>query len=143
MFTEAERRYLDGASLGRLATADADGRPHVIPVCFALQEGTVVTPIDEKPKRGDPDELRRSRDIRENPRVSLVVDHYASDWSNLGWVQVRGTAGHVTPGNPPTLERCRHSVRRTTSTPPTRSRNARLSGSTPGECFHGERWTGR
>jgi PPOX class probable F420-dependent enzyme len=100
VFTEAERRYLDGASLGRLATADADGRPHVIPVCFALQEGTVVTPIDEKPKRGDPDELRRSRDIRENPRVSLVVDHYASDWSNLGWVQVRGTAGHVTPGEP-------------------------------------------
>lgn len=100
MFTEAERRYLDGARLGRLATADADGRPHVIPVCFALQEGTVVTPIDEKPKRGDPDELRRSRDIRENPRVSLVVDHYASDWSNLGWVQVRGTASHAEPDGP-------------------------------------------
>ena len=44
MFTEAERRYLDGASLGRLATADADGRPYVILVCFALQEGTVVEP---------------------------------------------------------------------------------------------------
>lgn len=100
VFTGAERRYLEGANLGRLATADTDSRPHVVPVCVALHEDTVVTPIDEKPKRGDPDELRRSRDIRENPRVSLVVDHYDPDWSNLGWVQVRGTASHLEPGDP-------------------------------------------
>jgi len=97
VFSDRERRYLETAPLGRLATADTDGRPHVVPVCFALQDDAVMTPIDEKPKQADPESLRRCRDIRENPRVSLVVDHYASDWSKLGWVQVRGTATLLDP----------------------------------------------
>ena len=114
MFDAAERQYLEEARVGRLATADAAGRPHAVPVCYALvetaseaQESTavdqrIVTPLDEKPKRGDPGELRRSRDIRENATVCLVVDHYTENWADLGWVQVRGraslrhpeTAGH-------------------------------------------------
>lgn len=91
------RRYLETAPLGRLATADAEGRPHVVPVCFALVEDQVVTPIDEKPQDVSPRNLRRCRDIEENPRVALVVDHYAEDWSRLGWVQLRGTAALVSP----------------------------------------------
>lgn len=98
MFEDKERRYLEAARLGRLATADAEGRPHVVPVCFALVDDEVVTPIDEKPQDAQPTALRRSRDIRENPHVSLVVDHYASDWSELGWVQIRATATHLDPG---------------------------------------------
>jgi len=100
MFDEREQNYLARARLGRLATADSAGRPHVVPVCFALQEGAIVTPIDEKQKEVSPAELRRSRDVRENPRVGLVVDHYTEEWSDLGWVQVRGTATHVEPGEP-------------------------------------------
>lgn len=100
MFEPEERAYLEAARVGRLATADADGRPHVVPVCFALVDEQVVTPIDEKPQDVPPDALRRSRDVRENPRVALVVDQYTEEWSQLGWVQVRGTATHLEPSDP-------------------------------------------
>ena len=98
MLDDAERQFVTSARVGRLATADADGRPHVVPVCFALVEGAIVTPIDEKPQRVDPRELQRSRDVRDDPRVALVIDHYSEDWDRLGWVQVRGTATHCEPG---------------------------------------------
>lgn len=97
MFQPAERTYLESARVGRLATVDAQGRPHVVPVCYALLDDYVVTPIDEKPKDVGPDQLRRSRNIRENPAVALVVDHYVEDWSRLGWVQVRATASLSAP----------------------------------------------
>jgi len=95
MFERAERRYLEAAPLGRLASTDGAGRPHVVPVCFAFVGDDIVTPIDEKPQRASPTELRRVRDIRANARVALVVDHYAENWGELGWVQVRGTAALV------------------------------------------------
>lgn len=98
MFDQLEREYVASARVGRLATADGDGRPHAVPVCFALREGRIVTPIDEKPKEAPPGALRRLRDIAKNPRVALVVDHYTEDWADLGWVQVRGTATRLDPG---------------------------------------------
>ena len=61
-------------------------------------DGNLVTPIDEKPKQVSPEALRRSRDVAENPHVAVVFDHYSEDWSRLGWVQVRGTATLVKPG---------------------------------------------
>ncbi len=94
-----ERRFLAAARVARLATADADGRPHVVPVCVALAGDAVVTPIDEKPKAVGPSALRRVRDVRANPRVALVADRYEADWDRLGWVQVRGTATVVEPGD--------------------------------------------
>lgn len=100
MFDPRERAYLESARVGRLATADADGRPHAVPVCFAFAGERIVTPVDEKPKSVAPEELRRSRDVRENPYVALVVDHYTEDWPRLGWVQVWGTAVHLDPGDP-------------------------------------------
>lgn len=99
-FGQREREYLETARVGRLATADAEGRPHAVPVCFALLDATVVSAVDEKPKSAPPEALRRSRDVRANPRVALVVDHYCEDWSALGWLQLRGTAGHLEPGEP-------------------------------------------
>lgn len=111
MFSPGERRYVEGARVGRLATADADGRPHVVPVCFALvdegdasddgnaPDGWIATPIDEKPKDAGPADLRRVRDVGENPRVALVVDHWTETWDALGWVQVRGTAEVLSPGD--------------------------------------------
>jgi PPOX class probable F420-dependent enzyme len=98
MFEPAERAYLSRARVGRLATADADGRPHVVPMCFALVEDCLVSAIDEKPQRVGPRDLRRVHDVRENPRVAVVVDHYSESWADLGWVQVRGTARIVEPG---------------------------------------------
>jgi PPOX class probable F420-dependent enzyme len=95
MLRGEERRYVESARVGRLATADQAGRPHVVPVCFALIDERIATPIDEKPKRVTPERLRRSRDVAGNPRVGLLVDHYAEDWSALGWVQVRGRATRV------------------------------------------------
>lgn len=100
MFDDRERAYLAAARLGRLATADSDGRPHAVPVCFALVEDRVVTPIDEKPQRSEPMRLRRSEDIRQNPFVAMVVDHYTETWDDLGWVQIRGRADHLAPGEP-------------------------------------------
>jgi PPOX class probable F420-dependent enzyme len=99
MFETREREYLTTARVGRLATADGEGRPHAVPVCFALLGDRIVTPIDEKPKDAQPGALRRLRDIAANPRVALVVDHYVESWSDLGWVQVRGTATRLDPGD--------------------------------------------
>lgn len=98
MFEDAERGYLERASLGRLATADAEANPHVIPVCFALDGERVVSAIDEKPQRVAPTDLRRVRDVESNPQVALVVDHYSEEWADLGWVQIRGTATVLDPG---------------------------------------------
>ncbi|MEF8781393.1 MAG: TIGR03668 family PPOX class F420-dependent oxidoreductase [Haloferacaceae archaeon] len=97
MFSTAERAYLETARVGRLATADERGRPNVVPFCFALHDGTLVSAIDEKPQRRDPASLRRARDVRANPYVAAVVDEYSEDWSELRWVQVRGRATLVDP----------------------------------------------
>lgn len=100
MFDKEQRDYITRARIGRLATADSDGRPHSVPVCFSLLDETIVTPIDEKPKNRSPTTLQRSQDINENPRVTLLIDHYTEDWSKLGWIQIRGTAAHLLPNEP-------------------------------------------
>lgn len=101
MFEKQERSYVEQARIARLATADAEGNPHAVPVCFAFAGDHIVTPIDEKPQDVAPQSLRRSRDISENPRITLIIDHYTEDWSQLGWVQVRGTATHCQPDEKP------------------------------------------
>lgn len=82
--------------MAHLATADAGGRPHVVPVCFVYIEGGFYTPIDEKPKRSA--RLKRLRNIEENPRAALVFDRYEEDWGRLGWVLVRGAASTLGGG---------------------------------------------
>jgi PPOX class probable F420-dependent enzyme len=94
--TAAQLVFLEQQRSGRLATVDPAGQPHAVPICYVLLDGIVYTPIDEKPKRGDPRQLRRIRNILANPRVCLVVDHYEDeDWSRLAWLQVRGVASLV------------------------------------------------
>lgn len=78
------------ARIARLATVGADGRPHVVPICFALEGSTLYTAVDEKPKRTR--RLRRLANIRENPRVEVLIDHYEEDWARLWWLRLRGTA---------------------------------------------------
>ncbi|ELY58415.1 PPOX class F420-dependent enzyme [Natronococcus amylolyticus DSM 10524] len=86
-----ERAFLERARVGRLATVDDGGRPHAVPICYALPDGSrLVSAVDEKPKSTR--ELRRVRNVRSNPRVAVVVDRYVEDWARLAWVQVRGRA---------------------------------------------------
>jgi PPOX class probable F420-dependent enzyme len=109
MLTQAQRRFLDHGRVGHLATADRAGAPHVVPVCYAIGDGTAYIAIDEKPKnRAVP--LKRERNIRENPQAALVVDHYDEDWTRLGWVMLRGRAGLIEPGDeehPTAIALCR------------------------------------
>jgi len=91
MVSEAQRRFLESRRVAHLATADAAGAPHVVPVCFAMRESAVYITIDQKPK-GNPRALRRLRNIAENPAAALVADRYDEDWARLGWIMLRGRA---------------------------------------------------
>ncbi|MUL41663.1 TIGR03668 family PPOX class F420-dependent oxidoreductase [Streptomonospora sp. PA3] len=90
------------ARVARLATADADGRPHLVPVTFALitsvgqPEDTVAFAVDHKPKSTT--RLRRLANIAANDRVCLLADEYADDWAQLWWVRADGRARIVEPG---------------------------------------------
>lgn len=90
VLSASELRFIERRRVAHLATADAAGRPHVVPVCFAYLAGRIYVVIDEKPKRSL--RLKRIRNIEENPQVSLVFDCYDEDWSRLGWVMIRGSA---------------------------------------------------
>jgi coenzyme F420-0:L-glutamate ligase/coenzyme F420-1:gamma-L-glutamate ligase len=83
--------------VARLATADAAGKPHVVPVCFASARSSIFIAIDEKPKRVPATHLKRVRNILENPEVALTADRYDEDWSLLAFVMVRGRAELVDP----------------------------------------------
>lgn len=78
------------ARVARLATVGEDRRPHLVPICFAVEGDTLYTSVDEKPKRTR--RLRRLRDLAANPQVTVLVDHYDDDWSHLWWAQLRGRA---------------------------------------------------
>lgn len=87
---------LETARRGVLATISPEGRPHAVPVCFALDEGDIVSPVDEKPKSGRP--LARLRNIARNPRVCLLVDRWDENWRALAWVRVDGEASVLPRG---------------------------------------------
>jgi PPOX class probable F420-dependent enzyme len=92
--TEDEARArLAGSRVARLATAGGDGQPHLVPVTFAVDGDLIYTAVDYKPKKSP--NLRRLRNIRENPRVALLADHYSDDWDELWWVRVDGWASVV------------------------------------------------
>jgi PPOX class probable F420-dependent enzyme len=84
--------YVRSARVAHLATADKNGCPHVIPICFVFDGKYFYSPIDEKPKRTAPEKLKRVKNIRENAQVALVVDHYDEDWRKLSYVLVSGKA---------------------------------------------------
>ena len=88
--------FIASARLGRLATADGTGQPLVVPICYAWDGEALVSAIDAKPKRAG--DLKRVRNIRENPKVSVVIDHYDEDWRRLRWVIIQGLAEIITAG---------------------------------------------
>lgn len=93
--------FIDGMRVGRLATLGDDGTPSLVPICFAIvatDTPSIVSVLDEKPKHVPDAELARVRNIRRDPRVSLIVDRYDENWSQLAFVQIKGRARVVPPG---------------------------------------------
>jgi PPOX class probable F420-dependent enzyme len=81
---------LAAARVARLATVDPDGRPHLVPIVFALEGDTIYSAVDRKPKRSRT--LRRIENARARPDVTVLVDHYEEDWGRLWWIRLRGRA---------------------------------------------------
>jgi len=97
MLSPAERRFVQGQRVARLATADRQAVPHVVPVCFGLAGDAVYVTIDQKPKQaGRP--LKRLRNIADNPRLAMVFDRYDEDWRRLAWVMLHGRAEILADG---------------------------------------------
>jgi PPOX class probable F420-dependent enzyme len=97
MLSEPQARFLASRRVGHLATADARGRPHLVPVCFVVSDSALYITIDQKPK-GDPRALKRLRNIIENPLAAFVADRYDEDWTRLGWVMLHGPADILAEG---------------------------------------------
>jgi PPOX class probable F420-dependent enzyme len=81
---------LTGARVARLATTDPDGRPHLVPIVFAVEGDTLYSAVDRKPKRST--KLRRIENARARPDVTILFDHYDEDWRQLWWLRARGRA---------------------------------------------------
>jgi PPOX class probable F420-dependent enzyme len=92
-----ERRRVSDARVARLATTRPDGRPHVVPITFALSGETIVTAVDQKPKTTT--SLQRLKNLAAHPAASVLVDHYEDDWSQLWWVRADGIGRVVTEGH--------------------------------------------
>ena len=99
VLTPEQTAFLVRQRVARLATADATGEPHAIPVCFAHDGRSIYIALDEKPKNVPPTRLKRIRNILENPSVALLADRYVEDWSLLAYVMVRGRAELVEPAS--------------------------------------------
>jgi PPOX class probable F420-dependent enzyme len=96
--TAQARSRFAAARVARLATVTAEGRPHLVPVTFALDADTIYTAVDDaKPKATL--RLARLRNIEANPAVALLADHYADDWTALWWVRADGTARLLEPAD--------------------------------------------
>jgi PPOX class probable F420-dependent enzyme len=87
---QEDRRRFAAAQVARLTTVGPDARPHVVPVVFVVEGDRIYSGVDEKPKRGTL--LKRLRNIRGNPAVSVLVDHYEDDWERVWWVRADGDA---------------------------------------------------
>jgi PPOX class probable F420-dependent enzyme len=97
MLTDPQRQFLDAGRVAHLATADAAGAPHLVPVCYAIGGETLYITVDEKPKRTDIP-LKRLRNILANPQVAVTVDRWDEDWTRLAWVMLRGPADVLAAG---------------------------------------------
>jgi PPOX class probable F420-dependent enzyme len=84
------RERVATARVARLATLGPDGRPHLVPICFAVAGETLYSAVDEKPKGSQ--RLQRLENIRRRPEVTVLVDHYEEDWTRLWWVRLDGLA---------------------------------------------------
>jgi PPOX class probable F420-dependent enzyme len=93
---ERSRERFAQASHALLATADATGVPHIVPIVFALAGETIYNAVDRKPKRTTA--LRRLHNVGENPCVAVLAEHYDEDWTKLWWVRAEGSARIIEAG---------------------------------------------
>ena len=95
---ESEVAFVQAQRVAHLATADEEGHPYLVPVCYAFDGTRFYTPLDEKPKRVDESKLRRVRNIVARHEASLLFDRYDDvDWTHLGYVLVHGRAELIAP----------------------------------------------
>jgi PPOX class probable F420-dependent enzyme len=94
------REFIDSHRVARLATVDDAGRPTVVPICYVFDGGRFYSAIDEKPKTVSQDRLKRLRNLAVNPRVSLLIDDYSEDWTQLAYVLIQGWAEAIEPDGP-------------------------------------------
>ncbi len=97
---DSEIAFIHSQRVARLATSDADGHPHVVPICFAFDGSRFYIALDEKPKRVEQRHLRRVRNIEARHEAMLLFDRYDDDWSRLAYVQVYGHADLLMPDAP-------------------------------------------
>lgn len=90
--------FEETARVARLATVDSENKPHVVPVVFVFDGIYYYVPLDEKTKRYKVEDLKRVRNIKRNPNVTLLIDEYHEDWNKLHFVIIRGTASIVCKG---------------------------------------------
>jgi PPOX class probable F420-dependent enzyme len=99
--TAEQLAFLAAARTATLATIAPDGWPRLVPICFVVRDGVdvvVYSPLDEKPKTvGDVRDLARVRDLLARPEVALLVHRWSEDWSELGWLRLKGTAALLEP----------------------------------------------
>lgn len=81
-------KLIKNTSIGYLATAASDLQPYVTPVVFILHNDNVYVPIDNKPKTVSAWDLKRVKNIQENPKVCFLIHHYDEDWTKLWFVMI-------------------------------------------------------
>jgi pyridoxamine 5'-phosphate oxidase family protein len=94
-FTPAEIAYLQSQRLARIATAAADGQPHVVPVSFRYnpEHDTIDVGGHGFTQR------KKYRDVQRNPRVAIVIDDLASiDPWRPRMIEVRGSVEMLSTG---------------------------------------------
>jgi PPOX class probable F420-dependent enzyme len=98
----AERHLLAAARRATLATIGPDGRARLVPICFVVDDDVLWTPLDDKPKAvADVHDLARVRDVVARPDVTVLVDRWAEDWSELAWLRLHGRASLEAAGDVP------------------------------------------
>jgi PPOX class probable F420-dependent enzyme len=96
--SDEARRLFAAARVARLATADARGYPHLVPITFTVAGNKIYSAVDAKPKRTTA--LRRLANVAANPRVAVLADHYEDDWRMLWWVRADGMGRVLAPNEP-------------------------------------------
>ena len=90
--SEGIKAFIQSGRVARMATVDADGCPHIVPICYAYDGSRLYSAVDKKPKRVEATLLRRLVNIRGNPRICVIIDEYDEDWSRLRFIIIHGTA---------------------------------------------------
>ena len=97
ILTAVEQAFVQRQRVARLATADENGHPTLIPICYAFDGQIFYTPLDEKPKSVAGTQLKRVRNIEARHEAALLIDQYADDWSQLGYILIHAHAELLFP----------------------------------------------